>query len=109
MVTTPKCCKCAGKTPLFRCICSCHNQDDCTYWETLAFIWICDAPDDARRQDAWQRFCTAYPDYQNETCEQFWDRILSTKWYKNKGHHHDHHHHPYHHHDHDPGPNHEHR
>jgi hypothetical protein len=97
MKNMEKCCRCCGSTPLFHCVCSCHRKEDCSYWETLAFIWICDAPDDMRRQDAWRRFCKAYPEYQSETCEEFWERMLKTFWYKKEGHKHHHRHH----HDHD--------
>jgi len=83
-----ECCGCENEVPQQQCSCKCHRQYDCEYWETLAFIWICDAPDEFRREDAWHRFCQAFPEYGHETHHEFWNRILRTKWYHKQGHHH---------------------
>ncbi len=89
-----RCCHCSGRAPERWCVCRCHRQEDCEYWETLAFIWICDAIDEPRRRDAWRRFCDAFPQYGRETHVEFWERMLQTEWYRRHGykHHHGHHH-----------------
>lgn len=91
-----KCCQCPGEAPQFRCKCQCHRQEDCEYWETLAFIWICDAKDEERRHDAWRRFCQGFPEFGKELLHEFWERILQTIWYKKHGHRHHHRHHHHH-------------
>lgn len=97
-----KCCACAGVTPSFKCHCTCHNQEDCKYWEIAAFVWIYEAVTDEEREHHWLRFCVAYPEHALESCKDFWHRIRNTRWHHKHGHKYHHHHHPYHHHDHHP-------
>jgi len=88
------CCACHGAGPAPRCKCSCHRQEDCEFWETVAFAWVCDAADEPGRERLWQRFIVAYPQCAGESCAQFWARIRKTRWYQ-KHHHRFEHHHPY--------------
>lgn len=81
-----KCCLCFGGTPSFMCSCVCHRQEDCEYWEVMAFVWIYDAPHEQARSDQWRRFCMAYPEHARESCEKFWNRILQSHWYHKHGH-----------------------
>lgn len=85
-----KCCLCVGGAPSFRCSCPCHRQEDLEYWEVMAFVWIYDAPHAQAREEQWKRFRMAYPEHARERCNDFWERILRSRWY-NKHKHHYHH------------------
>jgi hypothetical protein len=87
------CCPCFGGAPSFRCACHCHRVMDVEFWETVAYAWLCDAPDERARYHAWKRFLEAYPQYAHESHEVFWNRIHHTQWHRK--HHKEHHHTPY--------------
>lgn len=90
-----QCCPCQGSAPTYRCSCHCHRQEDCEFWETVAFVWICDAKDEQTREMLWRRFTTAYPQHAHEDCGHFWDRVRKTRWHeknRHRFHHHDHDH-----------------
>lgn len=90
-----RCCLCLGGPPSYRCKCSCHRNEDCEYWETAAYAWIYDAPTDEARENAWHRFCMAFPEHAHEGCKHFWERIQNTRWHYKHHHEYKRHHHGY--------------
>ncbi len=86
------CCYCNGKIQGRGCVCKCHQVLDVRDWETIAFIWICDAPDHDGRRASWDRFHNAYSHLGFESHDNFWERMLQTEWYRREGHKHHHRH-----------------
>jgi len=91
----PSCCTCSGGAPSFSCNCHCHAVEDVEFWEPIAYTWICDAEDEIAREEAWHRFCQAYPEHGHGTCSDFWEHIHKTRWHHKHGHECHHRHHGY--------------
>lgn len=63
-----------------------ERVEDVEVWEAIGYAWLVDILEEVAREEAWHRFCYAYPEAARETHQEFWKRICTTQW------HHKHHH-----------------